>query len=187
MNSFKKVTHKQEKIVGIKESTVEQLGADLKLCLQQLKWREKEIDRLETELERYKTKYSQSELQIKANKMVIAKLNKQLDLHEMQPMPQQEKTIPTNGDAVPDNRKGQPFTKNVEFCLDQPRKTKCKTLLPRDDIERDSNEIVEQNDSQKNDLFLHIKPKTKLKEVNVKTNHKLTSNVIPSTRRNRIL
>lgn len=73
------VTQKQEEIVGIKESTVERLSMDLKLCLQQLKNKEKDIERLNLEQSRQKSYCSQLELQLSTSKKIIANMNKKLD------------------------------------------------------------------------------------------------------------
>lgn len=62
----------------MKESTLDKVSCELKVCLQQLTKKKNEVERLEAELERFRSKCSQSELQIKANKAVINKLNEKL-------------------------------------------------------------------------------------------------------------
>ena len=66
--------------MGVRQSTIDKVSCDLKICLQQLEKKKREIDRLETDLERCRSKCSQSGLQIQANKAVIAKLTEQLEL-----------------------------------------------------------------------------------------------------------
>lgn len=61
----------------MRESTLDKVSCELKVCLQQLTKKKNEMERLEAELERFRSKCSQSELQIKANKAVINKLNEQ--------------------------------------------------------------------------------------------------------------
>ena len=77
---FSQVTHKQEANLGVKESTLEKVQSQLRSSLHLLEKKRKEVDRLRDELAATQNKCSEQEVRIGANRLVIDKLNDQLEV-----------------------------------------------------------------------------------------------------------
>lgn len=73
------MTHKQEANLGVKESTLEKVQCQLRDSLQTLTKKRKEVDRLREELARCENKCSEQEIRIGANRLVIDRLNEQIE------------------------------------------------------------------------------------------------------------
>lgn len=73
------MTHKQEANLGVKESTLEKVQCQLRDSLQTLTKKRKEVDRLREELARCENKCSEHEIRIGANRLVIDRLNEQIE------------------------------------------------------------------------------------------------------------
>jgi len=65
-------------VVGVKQTTVQKLQSDLRLCSEQLKIKDKEHQNLRKDFESLRNKCDESEAQLKTNQNVITFLNKQI-------------------------------------------------------------------------------------------------------------
>lgn len=78
VNILNQVANRQNEVVGSKECRVKRLESDLKLCLEKIKKKDSEQEKLINEVESLRSKYEESMNQIKTNENVITWLNKQL-------------------------------------------------------------------------------------------------------------
>lgn len=159
------VAHRQEEMAGVKESTVERLANDLKLCLQQLKSKDRDIERMRSEVKSLQAKCSESEVQLTAHQQVIASLNQELDSARLA-----DPAILASGVAKI----------NAERRCRGPRVPSGT----RKTVDFDSNPV---ETNPKNGLFLHLDSEPPLREVMLrKTNQFSSANVLSKANKRRV-
>lgn len=184
----------------MRESTLDKVSCELKVCLQQLTKKKNEMERLEAELERFRSKCSQSELQIKANKAVINKLNEKL-MSQAEAMEMLKSRLadeaskgrqsePTNsfltgreGTKIKQNgiqsKKSSCLTasgaKSVDFLLDDEHHVENSSNTRHQQLEDDGHLFQHDNILPKNHLFSNTKEKQKFREVNLRSKTKIGS------------
>lgn len=158
------------------------------------------MERLEAELERYRSKCSQSELQIKANKAVISKLNEQLMLQaeametvkrrlgeeakSASKSPQSEPTLLSSSNHLTCRNQESIHLADLRGVKGIKKSTAGKNvdfLLEKEHFgengkarlqQDDADLIVQHDNTLKNQLFTNTKEKPLFREVNLRTTHK---------------